>query len=102
MDDGESVGRSEDKADAPPGDDGTSAPLPETVRISSITQAPLARFEIPRCLGFSRVIVSRNRAVRCAIERFVLRSAEIWHGRGVSRGWGWGCLVYEYRTLGCA
>lgn len=46
MDDVDSVARSADKDDAPPGDDGSSTPLPETVRISSIMQAPRVCFEL--------------------------------------------------------
>nr|ACG43688.1 hypothetical protein [Zea mays] len=34
MDDGDSVVRSVEKAGAGPGDDGSTTPLPETVRIS--------------------------------------------------------------------
>ena len=97
MDDVDSVARSADKADAPPGDDGSSAPLPETVRISSIMQVPRVYFEIVRCLGFFPAIVSRYRGVWCGIERFVLRNSQISHGGGVSKGCGWRCLVYDFR-----
>ncbi|KAK1693684.1 hypothetical protein QYE76_010381 [Lolium multiflorum] len=67
MDDGESVGRSEDKADAPPGDDGTSAPLPETIQIGN---SPT--YKLDRKLGkggFGQVYVGRRISTPSVSER---------------------------------
>nr|CAB3464201.1 unnamed protein product [Digitaria exilis] len=50
MDDGDSVVRSVDRAGAAPGDDGSAAPLPETVRISlaSFASSRVSRIGRPR------------------------------------------------------
>ncbi|KAF6983026.1 hypothetical protein CFC21_001324 [Triticum aestivum] len=61
MDDGDSVARSADKDDAPPGDDGSSTPLPETVEQIQIGNSPT--YKLDRKLGkggFGQVYVGRR------------------------------------------
>ena len=67
MDDGDSVARSADKDDAPPGDDGSSTPLPETIQIGN---SPT--YKLDRKLGkggFGQVYVGRRISTPSLIDR---------------------------------
>jgi hypothetical protein len=99
MDDGDSVARSAEKADAPPGDDAGSTPLPETVRISSVMRAPCVCFEI--CTLF-RLLSRDCKPVSCGLVRDLAIRA--WECKHLARRRGievLGMGMSGIGTLGC-